>query len=1484
MEKENYSFCFLKKFNILIGKIIFFFTLIIIPHKLIAQTNQSNTVSINNNSIYKSADVDSIKTGAVFYYKIHFTVFGDDFVTITDLLPNSVEPVGNITVTPSILSISSPSINNNLVTVILQDTNIGVSTAGIIKIPVRFKGGITPNNTLASNTATMTVNNQSVTTNPVIVKAIASENWHIKKQVIAPTPIDVNNGWAVSPGGTATFKIIVSENTYANTGVLDLTNIVITDIPTPSNAILNITNVSSLNGQIVANDVVLNGNNIQIINNKSLKATYTNSYLAITIEVTYPSGSVNTGVCYKNEAELTATIPSIGGNNSIIKNSQTGSNAPCVTVLNTINTQPINTTPNVVFNKHLTMANKTVGCKGKYRIYIRNNGNNDLSNVSITDNLPAEINITNITWHGVGTLTGSYSFDGNTGVFSGTNNIYYNTLTTPPSLPTNNLTISLNNSLAVNKYFFIDVYFEIKNTITAGTNITNNASVNYIYYNNNYTKTTLKEFTVESNIPKICITKDICQGNEAYYNPGDIIRYKLNIINYGSSNLTNVVIKDLLDPNLDYIGSATYYTTSASNTGCSPQIGGNINSWPLTLSSNTSTINGTQLEWNINSIGPDCNAYNNNFTPYTCSYNSNNNGIEKNYIEFDVKIKENTPPGTYYNSFTINGDEINEQTSNNTSFNVNVNTGLSVQKLVSLDNGTTWTNSTQIPQAIAGQDIIFRLNVKNVGNLEFKNLRITDPITSSFLYTPSTATIPIGFNASTFITNTFEVTSQNNFLFTYNDEFNIDIPVTISSTVQNNIQICNLFSVYAEDKFNTYTPVTISPAPVCVIIKDNCPSIDTPNQEDTDEDGIGDACDNCLTINNPNQIDTDGDGIGDACDNCPETENPDQLDTDNDGVGDACDNCINTPNTDQKDTNGDGIGDACTLDESCFNFDGEFIKENWLNDNLRDIVFDEDTNHGKYITLINNIDPSGSINNNDFSGDWLKKYPDNCLCFDFKIDYQKIGSSTIGTAPKLTIYTGNSANSIAQITGRLRAVFVGNPLNPILEDNIWNNYCLPIYQATGNMTPSNATGSWQLFTPNSTTALTGISAINAWNTIIQNVSGILFNTDYDESGDEIISLDNFCVSKCEIPCEGEDSDGDGIPDTCDNCPKEKNRDQEDTDGDGIGDACDNCPKTENPNQVDTDNDGIGDACDNCPKIENPNQEDTDGDGIGDTCDNCPDKYNPDQLDIDVDGIGDVCDTPCGDLDSDNDGIADECDNCPNTPNKDQLDTDDDGIGDVCDNCPKTENPNQADTDNDSVGDACDNCPKTENSNQVDTDNDGIGDLCDSTPCGDIDTDNDGVFDLCDNCINTPNKEQLDTDNDGIGDACTLEECCTNKLEVKNENTNFKTEENQLVIIDEYPITIGPELITDIRINMVYFKMESEDEKCNELLQNSIYAAASFIPTESVISNNNFNLTTPIYGNTITPNVNYNEVSWKSSSPEDLTNGINFKLHYTLPYN
>ena len=149
-------------------------------------------------------------------------------------------------------------------------------------------------------------------------------------------------------------------------------------------------------------------------------------------------------------------------------------------------------------------------------------------------------------------------------------------------------------------------------------------------------------------------------------------------------------------------------------------------------------------------------------------------------------------------------------------------------------------------------------------------------------------------------------------------------------------------------------------------VSDNCIEVANPDQADTNNNGLGDACDdeeevfedtdgdtiidlkdNCRLVPNPDQADSNTDGLGDACsesepviedmdgdtipdseDNCPRISNADQADSDGDGIGDVCtpaenpdvdgdtipdaeDNCPDVPNHEQTDSDGDGIGDAC---------------------------------------------------------------------------------------------------------------------------------------------------------------------------------------------------------------------------------------------------------------------------------------------------------------------------------------------------------------------------------------------------------------------------------------------------------------------------------------------------------------------------------------------------------------------------------------------
>jgi hypothetical protein len=102
-------------------------------------------------------------------------------------------------------------------------------------------------------------------------------------------------------------------------------------------------------------------------------------------------------------------------------------------------------------------------------------------------------------------------------------------------------------------------------------------------------------------------------------------------------------------------------------------------------------------------------------------------------------------------------------------------------------------------------------------------------------------------------------------------------------------------------------------------------------EEDSDDDGIINACDNCISTANPDQNDLDSDGVGDECDNCPLTYNAEQLDFDGDGVGYVCDICLDVNNPEQIDTDDDGIGDECDSCPTVANPEGDVDEDCYVN-------------------------------------------------------------------------------------------------------------------------------------------------------------------------------------------------------------------------------------------------------------------------------------------------------------------------------------------------------------------------------------------------------------------------------------------------------------------------------------------------------------------------------------------------------------------------
>ncbi len=159
--------------------------------------------------------------------------------------------------------------------------------------------------------------------------------------------------------------------------------------------------------------------------------------------------------------------------------------------------------------------------------------------------------------------------------------------------------------------------------------------------------------------------------------------------------------------------------------------------------------------------------------------------------------------------------------------------------------------------------------------------------------------------------------------------------------------------------------------------------------------------------------------------------------------------------------------------------------------------------------------------------------------------------------------------------------------------------------------------------------------------------GLNVQTNYKHSFDDTKQLPHFQHALgLIVKFGGVDTDGDGIYDKDDACPKvaglEAFNGCPDTDGDGIKDSEDSCPNVVGTAAMngcpDTDQDGIADKDDACPKVKgtkaNNGCPDSDNDGVIDSKDKCPKEK------------GAKANNGCPWPDTDGDGVLDKDDNCP----------------------------------------------------------------------------------------------------------------------------------------------------------------------------------------------------------------------------------------------
>ena len=442
------------------------------------------------------------------------------------------------------------------------------------------------------------------------------------------------------------------------------------------------------------------------------------------------------------------------------------------------------------------------------------------------------------------------------------------------------------------------------------------------------------------------------------------------------------------------------------------------------------------------------------------------------------------------------------------------------------------------------------------------------------------------------------------------------------------------FYYYLVDGVNTCAEGCLgstAPPGTCEIPK-GAPSCTYSTSQDSDSDTVSDIDDNCPFVPNTTQIDTDRDGAGDACDNCPTVVNPDQRDSNADGVGDKCvdddhdgypffNDCNDHDpavhpgarevcNGIDDDCNGqvdeylgattcgsggcartvlncvNGVPQTCApgtpSPEVCNNIDDDC--NGLIDDNLGTLtcgmgvcqrtvaacvfgVTQTCTPGLPSTEVCNGLDDDcdGRVDNGfpDTDGDGMADCIDPDDDNDGVLDPQDCAPliNSVWTAP------GEVGPTLVPATGSPIGSF---RFTPISQANVHNVYrgSASVHFAYGNGPVcwlDEATSPAFTEPTNPPAGTTFYYLVTGTNRCAEGPLGTA------SSGQPIVS---------PVPCVTQNLD---------------------TDGDGVRDIDDDCPRVANAAQADRDHDGRGDVCDNCPDVPNPGQEDSDGNGVGDAC-------------------------------------------------------------------------------------------------------------------------------------------------------------------------------------------------------------------------------------------------------------------------------------------
>lgn len=634
--------------------ITFFFASVQLSY---AQNSWSQEATQGGFWIKKVVSDTAISSGQPFSYTIYYSIpAGATNVTITDNLPSNImflsASFNNSCGTPTVVS---PTVNQMGGTYSLTWANVPNSCSGSFTIQVAFPNGITCPGTSARNnvclTGILSGKTYEFCTGYVLTKANAVNPWHINKYPLGAAWQGGNCSYA-SGSDTITYQICVYKD-FGTIGQLNLVGGVVYDT-LPAGATL----VSSSCGAIQSGNVI-------IWNVGNLSATQGYNTVCCQIKVYYPLAQFPIGTNITNSATLSGAL---GSANQPCSNFSTTSNQTCVSLVSFTSGS---------LSKWI-YTNRQPGCAGQYLVYACNTGTTQLS-VTIKDTLP-----TQLSGYSIGSM---YNLNAS---ISG--NIVTATGTLAPGAC---------------GYFYIN--FTIPSNATIGSTITNCAymtaqGLNPIKY--------CASFVVDAPAPTPCLWKEVC-NKQSSYAPGSILRYRLRIQNIGGLAMTGTTITDQLDPNLEYIGNPSYYTTNSWNSPCTST--SNWSGVNLNYNSTTNIVSAS-----LPSIAPVCqNIF------YSACGMYGTGGVPYYFIEFDVKVRDTSALGNIPNSFTLSGGNLGNSTyTSNTDYILVAGVvGYNLNKGVKKHNDQNYGSTANVS---AGSTVDYKLVMNSTGTAALRYVTFVD--------------------------------------------------------------------------------------------------------------------------------------------------------------------------------------------------------------------------------------------------------------------------------------------------------------------------------------------------------------------------------------------------------------------------------------------------------------------------------------------------------------------------------------------------------------------------------------------------------------------------------------------------------------------------------------------------------------------------------------------------------------------------------------